>query len=157
VLRFYSRIFWSAVSDYRSVTAKLQLAGAIAVAIAAGLSRQIAERISHAWRGLPPWWSVVPVGLFVAYRVLRANYLEISALEQQLRTQHVEEEIQSRLGDLQNEGSELRTETIPSETYFDAWVTLFDKWREDVLDTLLKFGLLLTILCFRTPTQWRMN
>ena len=55
LFKFYSRIFWSAVSDYRSVNAKLQMVGAIVLAAIGFLSHQWADQLSHNWKGLSPW------------------------------------------------------------------------------------------------------
>lgn len=154
VLRFYSRIFWSAASDYKSVNAKLQVVGAIALSAIELLSRQWADKISNTWEGLSPLWSLLPIGLFVAYRMLRANYLEFHALEQRLKAQQDEEETQSRLGNLLNESSELREEVIRSEAHFDTWVNRFDAWRE-VLNSLGSFGLAADYSLFQNADTMR--
>ena len=108
----------------------------------------------------------MPLGLFVAFRALRANYFEFSALEQRLKTLQDEEEIQSQLGTLLNQASELREETVPSEAHFDAWVSRYDGWREEVLDTLGNFGLAADYALFQNadtmteeitefPVEWK--
>lgn len=141
MLKFYYRIFWSAVSDYKDVTSKCQIGAAIALALLGYLSPRWATIVSFTWKGLSPWWSVLPLGLFIGYRLLRANYLAFVALEKRLAAQQDEEEIQSRLGELLNKGSELRVEEILSESHLSAWVSRFDGWMTDVLDALGTFGL----------------
>jgi hypothetical protein len=155
MFKFYYRIFRSAVSEWRGMSSKVAGIIAAALAIAAYFSPELAKKSSQAWNGASRWWTAAPIGLFVLYRLLRANYQEFHTLEQQLKTLRGEEEIQSRLGDLLSEASELREEEIASETHFDGWVTRFDGWREEVLDTLCAFGLAADYSLFQNADTMR--
>ena len=86
MLRFYLRFLWTArkiVGESTSRARSLVALGTTAIATASPL---IAPRIApwlakqgvgdlaawFAW--VPWWWSAIPVGLFVLYGLLRANY-----------------------------------------------------------------------------------
>ena len=76
-----------------------------------------------------------------AFQFIKKQDDAIEALIVKVGELKTEEEIQSRLGDLLNEGSELRTEEIHSEAHFENWLNRFHAWRGDVLDALGNFGL----------------
>jgi ISXO2-like transposase domain len=64
VLRFYSRIFWSAASDYKSVNAKLQVVGAIALSaielLKPSMGRQNFQYLGGAFAAVvsSPHWAI---------------------------------------------------------------------------------------------------
>jgi hypothetical protein len=96
-----------------------------------------------------PWYYRVFAGMFfviifigeAAFQFIKKQDDAIETLTAKVGKLEVEEEIQSQLGDLLNEGSELRIEELPSEAHFEAWLHRFDRWRQDVLDALGNFGL----------------
>jgi hypothetical protein len=104
-------------------------------------NQQLADKLAHNWNGVSRWWSLVPIGIFVAYRMLEANYKAFAMLEQRLRTQQDEEKIQSVLGELLADGSDLRVDYIESKVQYEAWRSRFSPWPESVLDALGEFGL----------------
>jgi hypothetical protein len=138
---FYKGIFVSAVSDYRSMTSKLQFWGAAFLAVAGLFSRQWADRVSRTWKGISPWWALAPIGLFIFYRVLRANYEAFAALEKSREERDNEENIQSVLGELLSHGADLRIDFIEAEFQLSLWISRFNHWRQEVLDALGEFGL----------------
>ena len=126
------------------------------------------------WIIAVPWYYSVFVGMvFVvtligeaAFRHIKEQDDAIEALEAKVRELQTEEEIQSRLGDLLNEGSELRIEEVPSAAHLEAWLTRYEGWREEVLDTLGTFGLAADYSLFQNadtmedqppmlPTEWQ--
>lgn len=138
---FYRRIFVSAVSEFQSVKTKTLLWVAVGLSIVGFFNQQIADKVSRTWNGVSRWWSLAPIGFFVAYRILRANYESFSALEQRVKRHEDEEEIQSTLGELLAEGADLRVDHIETQEGFSEWRARFSPWRQNVLDSLGKFGL----------------
>ena len=51
------------------------------------INRRFAERIVSTWDGVSAWWMLLPVGLFVIYRIMRANYKANLSLEKTVKDQ----------------------------------------------------------------------
>lgn len=141
MLGFYRRIFLSAISEFQSVKSKALLWSAIGLSVVGFFNQQLADKISHTWSGVSRWWSVAPIGLFVAYRLLQANYEAFSALEQRVRVRQEEEQLQSALGELLADGADLRVDFIENASQLSPWIGKFNRWRQAVLDALGNFGL----------------
>jgi len=130
VFKFYQRIIGSAITEFHSVKAKVFLAGTIALSIIALFNQELADKFSHTWSGVSRWWSAVPIGILVGYRILRANYDAFAAIEQHFAKEHEEEKLQAVLGELLGDGANLRVERISDEVALDAWLARFNIWRE---------------------------
>jgi hypothetical protein len=139
--KFYGRILRSALFEFWSVTDKAIAAAAVALFFIGIFNRKWADKVVTAWNGISPWWSLVPIAILVAYRLLRANYEKFAALEQALAVRHTGEQLCARLGELYAEAAELRLEKIDSDSELQAWIVSFNDWRECTLDALATFGL----------------
>lgn len=85
MFKFYYRRLWSAVSEWHGMSAKVAVVVTGALAIVGYFNPELAKQSSQAWHGASRWWSALPIGVLVLYRILRANYLEFAALEQRLK------------------------------------------------------------------------
>lgn len=44
-------------------------------------NKPLGEKVMNSWHAISPWWSVIPVGLFFVYRLMRSNYAHFVTLE----------------------------------------------------------------------------
>ncbi len=85
--KFYRQVAWSAVTEFWSATDKTLTATAVALFLVTLLNHKIAERLVKTWDGVSQWWSLVPIGLLVLYRLLRSNYEAFESLEKSKGTE----------------------------------------------------------------------
>jgi hypothetical protein len=102
--RFYRTVAVSAVGEFWTATDKVLSVVAVLSFLLLLLNRSLGEKVVTAWDGLSPWWSLIPIGMLVIYRLLRANYQKFAALEEKLAN------FERLLTPLQFEGLELATD-----------------------------------------------
>jgi hypothetical protein len=71
---FYRSVFRSAVKEFWTATDNVLGGAAVLSFLLVVFNRKYGEHIVNAWNGISPWWSIIPIGLLVIYRLLRANY-----------------------------------------------------------------------------------
>jgi|SRR5208282_1776645 len=107
--KFYLRILWSACTEFWGATDKTIAASTVVLFLIGLFNQKLVERIMTTWNGVSPWWSLVPIGLLVVYRLLRANYEKFVVLENKLARQMTAEEVKQQvklLTDLIDRGQE---------------------------------------------------
>jgi hypothetical protein len=74
MLRFYwtlirgiPRAIYNAADPTLSVTAVIVFFGMV-------FNRRLGEKLLTSWHAISPWWSLVPVGIFFAYALMKSNY-----------------------------------------------------------------------------------
>lgn len=83
MLKYSWRLIWQALSEFKGATDWVQGAIATVCFIALLFNRQLSERI-ESFNGLPPAWSLVPIGAVFAFRVFRAGHRHAAGLQAQL-------------------------------------------------------------------------
>ncbi|MFY9560489.1 MAG: hypothetical protein WAQ52_09675 [Terriglobales bacterium] len=78
---FYKKVIVSAFLEFWTATDDVLTGIAIVSFIAILLSRRYGERLVATWNGISPWWSLIPIGLLVLYRLLLANYVQFSRVK----------------------------------------------------------------------------
>src|SRR5665213_3424540 len=80
------QLFWSAsASGFRIVS----LSG-IAIAMVVALNQPIGKVLQVGWQGLPPWWAIFLILVFLGYGLLRANYAEIQCRDARITEKDAE-------------------------------------------------------------------
>jgi hypothetical protein len=82
--KFYKSVVWSAIKEFWSATDDVLTAVAVLSFVALLLNRRYGEHLVTSWNGVSPWWSVIPIFLLVADRLLRANYKKYSSVKEEL-------------------------------------------------------------------------
>jgi hypothetical protein len=78
--KFYKAVFRTSVREFWTATDDVLTGIAVLSFLAILLNRKYGEHLVTAWNGISPWWSLVPIGLLVIYRLLRANYENVTKL-----------------------------------------------------------------------------
>jgi hypothetical protein len=81
--KFYKAVFRTAIREFWTATDDVLTGVAVLSFLAILLSRKYGEHLVTAWNGVSPWWSLVPIGLLVMYRLLRANYEQFEVLRRE--------------------------------------------------------------------------
>ena len=81
---FYRGVAVSAAREFWTATDNVLAAVAVLSFLLLLFNRNLGEKIMTAWNGLSPWWSLIPIGMLVIYRLLQANYQKFAALEDKL-------------------------------------------------------------------------
>jgi len=110
VWRFYLRLLGTAIRELFDATDRLLTVVAAAVFLAVFFTAELGARLQHRWDGLPRWWAVVGLLLFVGYKVLKANYAGFEEQRQRLAAQLAVEatKVASLRRDLDSERERLR-------------------------------------------------
>jgi hypothetical protein len=102
--KFYRSVAISALREFWTATDNVLASVAVLSFFLILFNRTLGEKIMTAWNGLSPWWSLIPIGMLVIYRLLRANYQKFAALEERLA------KIERAVTPLQIEGFQLAAE-----------------------------------------------
>ena len=73
---FYKAVILSAFEEVWTATEKVLTVTAVLSFLAILANREFGEKLVTTWNGISPWWSVVPIGLLVSWRLLKANYTQ---------------------------------------------------------------------------------
>ena len=126
--KFYLQILWSAITEPWDATDRAVAATAVALFFIGLFNQKAVEGIVTAWSGLPPWG--LPIGLFVFYRVLRANHRLWSKLERQVKAWQSKRAIHEWIGRRLQDAKKLcEMSTVTDEEIldfqrdFENWVT----------------------------------
>src|SRR5437899_1029762 len=98
--KFYRGVAISAFKEFWTATDDIIAAIAVISFFAILLSRKYGEKLVTAWNGVSPWWSLIPIGLLLIYRLLRANYEKFIALEKNIARQATAGEVKKRIEEL---------------------------------------------------------
>jgi hypothetical protein len=81
--KFYKALIRPAAKEFWTATDEVLTAIAILLFILLLLNRKLGEHAMTAWNGISAWWSAIPVGVIVLYRLLRANYEQFAKVKQE--------------------------------------------------------------------------
>lgn len=68
------KALWNAADLWVSITAA-------AVFFIALFNQKLEEKLMISWHAVSPWWSVLPVGVFLLYALMRSNYKHYRQME----------------------------------------------------------------------------
>ena len=74
LLREMPKLLWTAADLWVSITAAVLFFIAL-------FNQKLEEKLMISWHALSPWWSVLPVGLFLLYGLMRSNYEHYKRME----------------------------------------------------------------------------
>ena len=80
---FYWQLLRRVPSLLLESTSRVRTAAFILLFLLTSFNRQWGRMIASKWEGVPPWYSVVLVLLYVAYALLKANYADFRDLEEE--------------------------------------------------------------------------
>jgi hypothetical protein len=147
---FYKSVAWKSVTDFWDATDKVIAISAVIVFLLTLVNRKIAEWTVNTWSGISPWWSLVPIGGIVLYRLLRANYEAFAILNKQVTDRESLLSIQTELGDRLREVHELQQRQISSQDKLELFSHDISGWVIRTQRSLDKFGLAAESALFST-------
>lgn len=95
---FYLRLLWYVITEFWNTTDKMLATTAIILFFIGLFNRKLVERLVTTWSGVSSWWALLPMGLFVVYRVMRASYEAYLSLEQKVTTQESKKQVHDWIG-----------------------------------------------------------
>ncbi len=144
--KFYRRLVWLAITEFWNAADRGLAMSAAALFLIGLLNRKLAELLITARNGVSPWWAVLPIGLFVVYRIMRANYEAYSRLEKKVRDQQAKETIHAWIGQRLQDAKKLWD--MPDDTDQE-----FSKFRGDLDYWVIKTETGLTALGLTAESQ----
>jgi hypothetical protein len=100
----------------------------------------VGQRLVNSWHALSPWWSLLPLGLFFVYGMMRSNYEHFCELEKNFNK--TTENLKQDNARLKSELSPLKSPPISPETMTivrDGWEKL-EPYERDGVRLLLTHG-----------------
>jgi hypothetical protein len=74
LIRTIPKLLWTAADLWVSIVAAVLFFTAL-------FNQKLEEKLMISWHALSPWWSALPVGLFLLYRLMRSNYEHYRQME----------------------------------------------------------------------------
>jgi hypothetical protein len=141
MVKFYLRILWTAITEFWGATDRALAAVAVVLFFVGIGNQKLVERIVTTWNGISPWWSLLPIGVFALYRVLRANYEAYVALERKVNTQTARETVHEWIGQRLQEVKGLADLSPLTETDISKFHQDFEFWALKTEEGLRVLGL----------------
>jgi hypothetical protein len=81
--RFYWDILCAAVKEVGNTIERVAFWVTAVLSILGLANRRLLQAIEHRSNGVSPWWSMLPIATWLAYRLIRTNYNRFQRLQLQ--------------------------------------------------------------------------
>jgi hypothetical protein len=146
VASFYRRLSVQAIETTQSTADKWTGLAAFIILVVGAVKPDWSVTMNEWTHLIPVWWSIIPLSLFVLWRMLKTNYDHVIRLEDQVEFK----DITGMLAEQLAIGNKLLNAEVTTEQQYNQWREEYGFWTGYVPGALEAYGLNVDATLFET-------